>query len=246
MANGFLKLFIPLLIVLVLVLWVRKRNVEVSVVRSAVDGREYVVQNKPDKQQAADILARVRAKMMRLVDYMKKTNGRGQAGGGGSAKEGPRAADDDERRFGRYEERVKRLVRRFNPDRISEGNDDVRYTTYTLNKGEKIVFCLRARDEDDRVHDLDMMTFVAIHELAHIASATEHHTPEFQANFAWLLRNAVACGVYTYEDFKARPRRYCGIDVTDTPLSGGNGFEHFVWGLLGQRQESWCSRCKHH
>lgn len=244
MANGFLKLFIPILIGLVLLTWFRKRSVEVSVVRSSVDGREYVVQNKPDRQQAADLLANVRAKLVRLVDYLKKTNGNGHSNGGG-AKEGPKAPDDDVRRFGPYEERVKRIVRRFNPDKISEGNEDVRYTTYTLNKGEKIVFCLRARDEDDRVHDLPMMTFVAIHELAHIASVTEHHTPEFHANFAWLLRNAVACGVYTFEDFKARPRRYCGIDVTDTPLTGGSGFEHFVMSVLGLKDKEWCSRCKH-
>jgi hypothetical protein len=243
MKNTFLKLFIPLLIVLVLIVWVRKRNVEVSVVRSSVDGREYVVQNKQDRQQAADTLARVRARLIRLIDYLKQTGGRTDQRGG--AKQGPRIADGDERRYGSYEERVKRLVRRFNPNRISEGNEDVRYTTYTLNKGEKIVFCLRARDEDDRVHDLKMMTFVAIHELAHIASKTEHHTPEFQANFAWLLRNAVNCGVYTFEDFKARPRRYCGIDVTDTPLSGGGGgIEHFILGLLGKEQQGWCSRCR--
>jgi len=247
MKNGFLKLFIPLLILLVLILWVRKRNVEVAVVRSSVDGREYVVQNKPDKQQAANMLAKVRQKMIRLVDYLKKTNGRQT--GGDRAKDGPRAADGDERRFGTYEERVQRLLRRFNPDRMSEGNEDVRYTTYTLNKGEKIVFCLRARDEDDRVHDLPMMTFVAVHELAHITSKSEHHTPEFQANFAWLLRNAVACGIYTFEDFRVRPRRYCGIDVTDTPLADGvgGGIENFIFGLLGRNNAltGWCSRCKH-
>ena len=227
MANDkFLKLFIPLLIVLVLIVWMRKRNVEVSVVRSSVDGREYVVQNKPDKQKAADTLAKVRARMVRLVDYMKKTNGVVDS------KSGPKTAANDERQYGSYGERTKRVVSRFNPDRISEGNEDVRYTTYTLNKGEKIVFCLRARDEDDRVHDLAMMTFVAVHELAHIASVTEHHTPEFANNFAWLLKHAVACGIYTFEDFNARPRRYCGIDVTDTPLSenGASGnIEHFAY-----------------
>jgi len=238
MKNGFLKLFIPILIVLVLLVWARKRNVEVSVVRSSIDGREYVVQNKPDKQQAADILANVRARMIRLVAYVKKTNG----SGGISDKNGggPKAAKGDEQQYGSYQSRAKRLASRFNPDRISEGNEDVRYTTYTLNKGEKVVFCLRARDEDDRVHDLSMMSFVAIHELAHIASVTEHHTPEFQANFAWLLRNAVSCGVYTFEDFKARPRRYCGIDVTDTPLAegGSGGMEHFA------SVSNVCSRCK--
>jgi hypothetical protein len=186
----------------------------VVVVKSAVDGRDYVVQNKPDKQQAADMLAQVRQRMIKLVDYLK-TNGN-NAG----SSQGPAASPNDEKEYGSYQSRVDRIVQRFNPDRISEGNEDIRYTTYTLNKGEKIVFCLRARGEDDRVHDLSMMTFVAIHELAHIASVSQNHTEEFKMNFAWLLRHAVACGVYNVEDFRARPRRYCGIDVTDSPLVG--------------------------
>ena len=218
MAKNFIKLFIPLLLGLLLLVWFQKRNVEVSVVRSTIDGRDYVVQNKPDKQEAADMLAQVRARMIKLVNYMKKTNGTASLQGSGK-ESGPKIDEDDESKYGKYEERTKRLVDRFNPDRISEGNEDVRYTTYTLNKGEKIVFCLRARGEDDRVHDLNMMTFVAIHELGHVASITNHHSLEFKSCFAWLLRNAVACGVYSYEDFNSRPRNYCGIDVTDSPLS---------------------------
>ena len=210
----FIILFVCGLLVLFWLMRQTRSQTEVTMVRSSVDGREYLVQNKPDKQQAADLLAQVRQRMIRLVEYLKKTKGNG-----GSS--GPHSPDgDDAEKFGTYEDRVTRIASRFNPDRISEGTEDVRYTTYTLNKGEKIVFCLRARGEGDHVHDLAMLTFVAIHELAHIASVSEHHTPEFHANFAWLLRNAVACGVYTYENFKARPRRYCGIDVTDTPLAG--------------------------
>lgn len=210
----FIILFVCGLLVLFWLMRQNRSQTEVTMVRSSIDGREYLVQNKPDKQQAADLLAKVRQRMIRLVEYLKKTNGNG-----GSS--GPHSPDgDDVEKFGSYEDRVTRIASRFNPDRISEGTEDVRYTTYTLNKGEKIVFCLRARGEGDHVHDLAMLTFVAIHELAHIASVSEHHTPEFHANFAWLLRNAVACGVYTYENFKARPRRYCGIDVTDTPLAG--------------------------
>lgn len=252
MKNVLKKLFaspvyigLALGLVLLIVWIVQKRsngsNVDVVAVRSAVDGREYTVQNKPDKQQAANLLAQIRAKMIRLVDYVTKTNGNG---GGNN---GPKAQPEDERQYGSYEERAARLAKRFDADRISEGNEDPRYTTYTLNKGDKVVFCLRARGEDDRIHDLPMMTFVAVHELAHIASVTEHHTPEFASNFAWLLRNAVACGIYTFEDFKTRPRRYCGIDVTDTPLDSSNGgLEHFIMGLLGgsKKPKGWCSRCR--
>lgn len=201
-------LFIVILLILFAVIWFRKSNTEVVVVKSTIDGRDYVVQNKPDKQEAANMLAQVRQRMIKLVDYLKRTGGKLE-----KSKE-----EDDQAQYGTYEERVNRLVSRFNPDRISEGNEDTKFTTYTLNKGDKVVFCLRARGEDDRVHDLSMMTFVAIHEMGHIASITEHHTPEFKHNFSWLLENAVKCGVYVPEDFRSRPRNYCGIPVTDTPI----------------------------
>jgi hypothetical protein len=205
----FLILFIVILLVLFAVIWFRKNNTEVAIVKSTIDGRDYVVQNKPDKQEAANMLAQVRQKMIRLVDYLKRTGGKLE-----KSKE-----QDDQSQYGSYEERVNRLVSRFNPDRISEGNEDTKFTTYTLNKGDKVVFCLRARGEDDRVHDLSMMTFVAIHEMGHITSISSHHSDEFRSNFAWLLENAVKAGIYTPENFRSRPRNYCGIAVTDTPLN---------------------------
>ena len=185
-----------------------RASVAIVPVTSSIDGREYNVQDKPDKQAAADALAQVRAKMIALVECVKKSSG---------AVEGGHA--DDEKLYGTYASRVDRLLRRFNADRIAEGNEDVRYTTYTLNKGEAISMCLRTRGTNDRVHDIPLLTFVAIHEMGHIVSVTEHHTPEFHANFAWLLRHAVKCGIYKVEDFKKSPRNYCGIMVSDTPLA---------------------------
>lgn len=185
----------------------RRGFAKIVPVRSTVDGRMYSVQDKPDKLEAANVLARVRQKMKSLMACLKRTGGAGEKG------------SQDEKEFGSYESRVQRLSDRFDADKISEGNEDPKYTTYTLNKGEKMVFCLRARGQDDRVHDLEMLTFVAIHEMAHVASITEHHTPEFHSNFKWLLQTAVNCGVYQPENFKKRPRKYCGITVSDTPLA---------------------------
>lgn len=209
--NKFIAVFIGLVVLLWLLLRRTGQHTEVIKVRSTVDGREYLVQNKPDKQQAADMLAQVRQRMMKLVEYLKQH-------GSAAGNSGPKAPEDDVKKFGEYSERVERLVSRFDPDKISEGNEDAKYTSYTIDKS-KMVFCVRARGEGDHVHDLAMMLFVAIHELAHVATITEHHTDEFQSNFAWLLRHAVDAGIYSFEDFQARPRKYCGIDVTDSPLS---------------------------
>jgi hypothetical protein len=210
MAVGLILLCVCSAIIVVIIL---KRNifgsssdVDIVPVRSTVDDRVYYVQDKPDKQSAANLLAQVRAKMVALVECVKASSGKVEG------------LPDDQAQYGSYQSRVDRLSQRFNPDKIAEGNEDVKYTTYTIDK-TRMVFCLRARDEQDSVHDLEMMTFVAIHEMAHITTITEHHTPEFNSNFKWLLKNAVKCGIYRPENFKASPRNYCGLRVSESPIA---------------------------
>ena len=194
MSSKFTQLFIPLMLVLIFLIYMKNQGTEVTSIKSKVDNRSYIVQNKKDKQQAADMLARVRLKLISFADKLQSKH-----------------PDDD---------RVKRFISRFQPDKISEGSKSNNYTTYTLNKGEKIVFCLRARDSEERIHKLNLIVFVAIHELAHIMTNSQGHTPEFQDNFKFLIEEATDLGLYTPENFRENPTTYCGIDVTDTPLEG--------------------------
>lgn len=191
---NFLEVVIPLLLLFILVVYIRRRDTdtEVVLVRSSIDGREYIVQNKPDKELAANALAIVRKDLMKFVDML-----------GIKEEKDPR---------------TQRLKTKFNPDAISEGTEDARYTTYTLNKGEKMVFCLRTRDAADNVHRTTLLLFVAIHELGHICTLSEGHTEEFNVNFKWLIEKAVDYGIYSPENFRKTPETYCGIEVTDTPL----------------------------
>lgn len=188
--------FVPILILILLLLigliYVKRERTEVTMVRSTVDGEQYAVQNKPDKQNAADTLARIKRNMMILMDHCV-TN-----------------IKDDKR--------VERLKLKFDPSAIAEGTDDARYTTYTLNKGEKMVFCLRTRDINDNVHDVNLLTFVAVHEMAHVMTLSEGHTEEFNKNFKFLITEAVKTGIYKPVNYRVHPQKYCGIDVTDTPL----------------------------
>lgn len=191
--KNFTHVFVPLVLIVVVYLYYRKHNTEVRMVKSTIDGERYLVQNKKDKQVAADTLAKLRRKLITLVETVAKRN--------------PDHAP------------VNRLKLNFQPDRISEGTEDRKYTTYTLNKGEKIVFCLRSRDHQDRIHNLDLLYFVAIHELAHIMTTSQGHTEEFQKNFQWLLKEAKDAGLYTPVNYRKNPVKYCGIEVTDIPLA---------------------------
>jgi hypothetical protein len=107
---------------------------------------------------------------------------------------------------------------KFNPDNISESGKNNQYTSYSVNKGEKIVFCIRQKDEKESLVDENTITFVAIHELSHIMTKSVGHNDEFWSNFKRLLEVAVDNGLYIKENYTESPKEYCGIKVSDSPL----------------------------
>jgi hypothetical protein len=160
---------------------------------SSVDQRRYLVRNMPDRVEAADKMARIRAKLVRVVESMRE-------------------------RFG-SDARTRQMVRNFNPDVLVEAARTSKYTSYSVNKGEKVVMCLRSRDDQEALVEDNMLTFVALHELAHICTPSVGHNQEFWRNFKWILQHAVSIQVYTPVDYSKQPQEYCGMQVTDSPLN---------------------------
>jgi predicted metal-dependent hydrolase len=167
---------------------------DVDYVESEFDNRQYLVRNLPDKSSAARLLSLIRARLMKLVDYMKS-----------------KYPNDS---------RVHRLVKNFNPDQISESSPDSKYTSYSVNKGEKIVFCVRQRNDKNELVDLNTIMFVSVHELSHLMTISVGHTKEFWDNMKFLLREALSkdLQLYRYQPFHINPMPYCGTMITDTPL----------------------------
>lgn len=143
---------------------------------------DYIVRDLPDKKLAANTLSKISNKLSQLIDFVKDPLIK------------------------------KRLKNRYKANKLSEGTVDYKYTTYTLNKGEKMVFCLRDR-KSEKLHRLNILMFVAIHELAHVASISEGHTEEFKKNFQLLLKTAIENGLYTNEKFSENPQTYCGTVI---------------------------------
>lgn len=162
-------------------------NIETII--SKIDNRNYEVQIKDDANEAADLIAKVREKLIMLVNHMYKTY-----------PSNPQ---------------VMRLYKNFNPDVIKEGIDNPNYTSYTVNKGEEIILCLRT---DGKLVDINVLTFVCIHELSHIGNETIGHDEPFWDFFKELLIEAINIGVYIKYDFKNNPIKYCGMTITDSPL----------------------------
>ena len=163
-------------------------------VKSNVDGKEYLVRDLPDKQAAADLLAKVRIKLNNLKIHLET----------------------------KYPDKpqVKQLIQNFrdDPKRFLEATPDAEFTSYSVNKGESIHLCLRQREKtDESLVSEEVMIFVSIHEMSHILTESVGHGPDFWNNFAWLLKEAESIGMYKHQDFKAHPVKYCGMSITDEP-----------------------------
>lgn len=189
--KSFTSIFIAILLISILYIHFENKKTDVSYVISKIDNKKYLVQNHSDKQQAADNLALIRRNLVKLVQELKKKN-KGNVD-------------------------IERMVNNFNPDNISESTKDNKYTSYSVNKGEKIVFCLRSRDERNNLVELNIMMFVALHELAHTMTKSIGHTEEFWNNFRVLLKNARKLGIYERVDYDKKPVDYCGTKITNDP-----------------------------
>ena len=159
---------------------------------SDVDGNKYCVRERAKLQLAADLLANTTQKLRKLVVYLGKTF--------------PDRAN------------CKRLVENFDPQTVKEILPTSEYTAYSENKGEKLAFCTTTTKKGDKLIDPNTLMYVAIHELAHIATKSIGHTQEFWQNFKFLLQNAVKIKIYNPVNYKKKNKNYCGMKITDNPL----------------------------
>lgn len=117
-----------------------------------------------------------------------------------------------------------RIIARNMLHRYDSGNlveNDPRGTTntsYVLKKGQIMAICLRERRSGKKhLHELPILQFVTMHELAHVGTLDNGHNPSFWKNFKLILQEAAEIG-YMLPDFKTmQPQLYCGIKVTQNP-----------------------------
>ncbi len=161
---------------------------------SNVNGKTYCVRERDKLHKAANLIASVAEKCDQLVKYV--------------GKKYPDNVD------------VQRLVDNFNPDTFSETLPTSEFTAYTENKGDKIAMCLNRNSKEDTESFMinhHTLTFVAIHELAHIMTLQENHPQIFWTNFKFLIKNAKDAGIHFPKDYKKEPQEYCGMTINDNP-----------------------------
>lgn len=149
---------------------------------------EYI-SNQSKELSVPEILAQVKQKLDQFVNHLKIT------------------LPNDER--------VKRMASRYQNLVLDESREK---ETYTINKGEKMVLCLRNYKKNGELHDdMNLIMFVCLHELAHIMTITAHHTEEFWNNFHFILKEANKFNIYKPIDYQHDPTWYCAMLVYDNP-----------------------------
>ena len=127
---------------------------------SQVDNRDYRVRRGSNQQLHANILATINKKLNVIINSLKKEN---------TTSEG-----------------VARLLKNWNGVTIKEIGHMETDAAYVVNK-KYMSFCIQTTKPEYNISDVNLITYVAIHEMAHIMSQEIGHGTEFVNNFEFLL-----------------------------------------------------------
>lgn len=188
---NFFDCFVIFIMGFFVMFYVKEQYTEVEYVKSDIDNKEYLVKVNDNSKEVADKLALMNQKFLKIIEI---------------------AQDEFPN-----DPRVEFLKKNYDPSQLSESTKDEKYTSYSINK-EKILFCLIARDENGALIDDNTLTYVGVHELAHLATDEIGHTDTYWDNFKWLLTIARENGLYLYEDYSINPKPYCGIKISSNIL----------------------------
>ena len=201
-----LRLAVLIILVMLIILLFVKLFYNGSKVHFIINGEHYqVAQEYADAFQAANTMAKLNDRILTFLRYLKKKYSAENAVGNMS-NESPERMDV-----------VQRILVGYNPEVLVE--NDPRFskeTAYTINKGTKMMFCLRDR-KTLKLHDVDTLLFVALHEISHIGNKAWEHGTDFWEIFKFVLKEANESGVYTPVNYAKENIVYCGLTVTYNP-----------------------------
>ncbi|AYV77596.1 MAG: protein of unknown function DUF45 [Dasosvirus sp.] len=194
-------ILVLIIITVSIVIYYNTGDREMVYVKSNVDGENYMVRNNSTKQQASNILATIKANIYAVTNYMYNRI--------------------DTPKYKNHKQYVQQLHDKIQNVVVRESSSNSVYTSYTINKGESIVFCIRSKDitktlEQSNIHDLNLLMYVALHEISHVACPEKDHTPLFKNIFNFICLEAVEMNLYKKIDFRANPTEYCGMTITDS------------------------------
>jgi hypothetical protein len=150
------------------------------------------VRDGTDKDRSAKLLNDLTNNMFKLRDYLV----------------------ENIEMFSNNKDYIELLKKNFTRSRtkIYETDFNSSYTSYAVNKGEELAFCLRCKPSGE-LHDMNLLMYVAVHEMGHTACPENGHTPLFNEIFKFMLEEAVKIRLYRYDNYSRYPVVYCGMKL---------------------------------
>lgn len=161
----------------------------------AQSGKKYLVQDTKNKVDKAELLGKLINNLFTLKNHLV----------------------NNINKFKDYEPYIKQLQNNFNENRtiIYETDPKSNLTSYSVNKGEELSFCVTSK-ETKQLHDINLLMYVAIHEMSHIACPEIGHGMLFKKIFKKFLEEAIKIGLYQKADYSSKPVEYCGMILSSS------------------------------
>jgi hypothetical protein len=158
-------------------------------------GTKFMVQKDNLKKEKADLLGKIVENMFILKNHMVKNINN----------------------FNSFEPYIKQLKNNLSESRtvVYETDPESNLTSYSVNKGEELSFCLKSK-KSNQLHDINLLMYVAIHEMAHIACPEIGHGELFKKIFKKLAEEAINIGIYKKVNFSEVPTEYCGMILSSS------------------------------
>jgi len=189
--------FIVGVLILVIVYLIYSIN-NSGLTKAEFDGQIFMVQELPDKMKAVDLLIKLKNDLSTIAQKTLE-----------------RAKDEKNSEYIGY---MQIINDRLNTVYIREVEKDSPYTSYSVNKGEELVFCLRNK-ETHQFYDYNKILYVAVHEIAHIGCPEVGHTKLFFELNRYILETAQQNNMYEFVDYNNTPEEYCGIQIYTNVLN---------------------------
>jgi hypothetical protein len=174
------------------------QNVDLLLIEG-LDGNYYYVRNQQDKGEAVKILSDLRQNLKKLINFIEENS-------------------TNDKEYYIYKDNINSIKNKIDEVSIKETPSNSSYTSYSVNKGEELYLCIRSKNTN-KIHDINDLLYVAIHEIAHIGCPEIGHTDLFFKINLYLLKKAVKFNLYKYDNYNNKPREYCGINLNNTLLN---------------------------
>jgi len=193
-------IFLIIIIFIVLILFFKINYSKMTYVKSTIDNKYYLVRDLPDKLIACNMLAKIKENINKLILYLD---------------------ENKDTKYKEYKIYIDRLKTRINNVNISENSGKGSDTSYSVNKGDELVLCLRSKINYNEFHNVNLIYYVVLHEISHIASPVyeseyNNHGPIFKKVFGFLTNIALELDLYHKIDFDKKPEEYCGIYINQS------------------------------